>query len=171
LNNVLREIDRHNRHDESARADALAEQTIRELRFVHQVSAGARERTRPFVQFCGQHGVSPMPARPETVAAFVLSVRHLAELSRVVEVLQAIEDHHDNCGLANPVKTAIVAAALDHWPNSAPRSWSDPDRVLFMALPKDVQRVISRREAERDAGLRRKFDELERASKGSEHVH
>jgi hypothetical protein len=84
-----------------------------------------------------------------------------------MDVLQAVEEVHNGCGLANPIRTAIVAQALDHWANSAPKAWGAPDRVLFMGLP-TVQRVISRRENERDAGVRGKFSEL--ASKETEHV-
>ena len=109
-----------------------------------------------------------MPARCEIVAAWILSVAHIADLDKVMTVLDAIQEHHDSCGLPNPVKSAIVAQALDYWPKGAPRSWSAPDRVLFLGLPSEAQRVITRRENDRDKAVQRRLNEL--ASKEREHA-
>jgi hypothetical protein len=59
-------------------------------------------------------------------------------------------------GLANPVTTAIVRAALETIiKTDPPRSWPREDKVRFAELDPDIREIISKRENDRDKELRR----------------
>ena len=108
----------------------------------------------PFLKWCASQNVRHCPAKPTTVAAFVMQMH--ADEERLLEVLGAIERMHDAHGLPNPTATAAVNAACDSTITiRPPRSWPREDKLRFDRLPAAIRSVIARREQERDAGLRR----------------
>ena len=99
------------------------------------------------------------PAKPWCVAAFVLDQHKLGY--EISDSLAAIERLHERFNLSNPVLTAIVGAAIERViAIKPPRSWPKADQALLVTLPAQIRQPIEAREQERDAGLRRKQNEL-----------
>lgn len=159
MNTLLKELGRMRSDDIDAREQQLAEQVRIRLRLAPAVALTEREneRLQAFNRFCEQRSVSALPARCETVAAFLLEIADIAALANVLDLLDALERLHDLHSLPSPVRSSIVAEALAHWDGyfSAPRSWPNPDKVLFLQLPLLVQHVVVRRETQRDRELQR----------------
>src|SRR5205814_1372426 len=110
-----------------------------------------RNLAAPFVRWCDARGVRHCPAKPATVAAFVLAEKMGTQ--NLLPCLAAITATHNEHRLANPVATAIVARALARTVTiDPPRAWPKDDKALFLLLPADIQSIIARRERERDAG-------------------
>ena len=62
---------------------------------------------------CAVKQVRRLPAKPKTVAAFVLEQDALGvPAQQIISILNAIELSHDRHSLSNPTATAIVRAAL-----------------------------------------------------------
>jgi len=115
------------------------------------------ERLNRFLEFAKQKCCRACPARPSTVAAYIIHEkaegRPAQQILALVEAIAAFHDHH---GLANPCATQIVRVAIDEVIHiDAPRAWNREDRVLFASLDPMVRDVIARREQERDVALRR----------------
>ena len=84
----------------------------------------------------------------------------LPEEAIVEEACQAIVAIHNSVGASNPVATLACATVLARkLRTECPRSWSTEDRQHFVLLPREVQKILTRRERERDASLRRKQNE------------
>jgi hypothetical protein len=68
----------------------------------------------------------------------------------------------DSISVANPIETAAVRTMLSRRLDAieAPRSWSKEDQLHFATLPRETQVILTRRENERDAGLRRLQNKL-----------
>ncbi len=163
MNPILQELDRHQREVRAERETVLATNVHQILRYVPPLfEPRAAEHLRPFVAFCEGRGVSHLPARPDTVAAFLLAHLDLSpSIDRVLEILDGIEALHDAHSLASPVRSSIVAAALARYPGrDPPRSWPAADRILFLQLPLMVQHAIARREAQRDKAVRQAQSKL-----------
>ena len=63
---------------------------------------------------------------------------------------------HDKWTLSNPVRTAIVRAALETIIKvDPPRSWPREDKVRFAQLDPDIRQIIETRERQRDVALRK----------------
>lgn len=121
-------------------------------------------------KWCDDIGVRKCAAKPATIAAFILAQAELGvpddQILGALEAITAVHDYHE---LPNPTATAIVKAALDRAMKTVepPRSWSKAEKALF-ATPADIQRVIERREVDRDRALRRKQNELAEKEKKSD---
>lgn len=155
---VIRELERQRAADCVAREQALATEVHRALSYVPlPIDQTTLERARPFLAYCAGQGVSYLPARCETVAAFLLSRLDMPPtLDSVCDTLDAITAAHDAYSLPSPVKSPVVEAALERWPQiRAPQSWRATDKLLFASLPRGVQHVVARRETERDREVRR----------------
>ena len=155
---LLQEIERLQRSAQLARENSIAADIFRCLSYVPPaIDEHTIEHARPFTTYCQERGVSHLPARPETIAAWLLSTLALSpHIDRVLNALEAIEVLHDAHTLPNPCKTAIVAQALACWPDrDPPRSWPANDKLMFLQLPLMTQHVIARREAQRDKQVQR----------------
>jgi hypothetical protein len=123
-----------------------------------ELSHDQQHRFGVFVEFAKQKCVRACPAKPASVAAFVID-RHSdgVPAQQILALLEAISAAHNYHGsLADPCAAQIVRQALSETIHiEPPRSWSRADRELFIALPPDVRSVLARREQERDAALRR----------------
>jgi hypothetical protein len=126
-----------------------------------QLSTDLLARMALFSEFCAERSCRKLPAKPHTVAAFVLDRASRGERVQVVlSLLAAIEAVHDNAGLSNPTKTQAVNAALATIVKAEPpRSWSKEERAEWARLPPGVRHAISRHEGDRDRELRRKQNE------------
>lgn len=156
MNAIVQELERHRRDEQASREASLAADVRAALSLAPTaLDAATLDRFAPFATFCTQRGVSHLPARPETVAAFLLSRFDMPPpVAAIIDALAAIEAVHDANGMGSPIRSPIVGAALERWgEREPPRSWSKADRLLFAQLPLLVQHVISRRETQRDNAL------------------
>jgi hypothetical protein len=101
-------------------------------------------------------GVCACPATPAVVASYIAE----AECDNPLEELFALEELHDRHGAANPVATRLVREVLEQRfladeEIPPPRSWSRAERMCFGLLPPFLQRVVARRENDRDSALRK----------------
>jgi hypothetical protein len=118
-----------------------------------------KERLNVFQHWCLTKGAPALPAKPTTVAAWVLSRRPQDEQQTRITVA-AIERAHDIAGLANPVATFAVRFALSKLSAiPSPRSWTKPEQLMFAGLPLEAQGVIARREQDREKVMRRAQNE------------
>ena len=77
-------------------------------------------------------------------------------VQHILAQLDAIEKLHDKWTLSNPVRTAIVRAALETIVKvNPPRSWPREDKVRFAELDPDIRQIIETRERQRDVALRK----------------
>jgi hypothetical protein len=114
-------------------------------------------------QWCEVNGRSPAPAAPADIAKFIEDVAELG-IDRVWQAVREISAAHEQFGLADPTKARCVLWAIGKISKiEAPRSWPDADKPLFLELPYDVQKVVLRREAERDREVRRAHNERDKA--------
>jgi hypothetical protein len=113
-----------------------------------------------FVDFCRTWNVSPAPARPTAVAAYVLQFGRFG-VDVLAEDLSAISSVHVAGNMADPTQgfpvTAAVARVAEVEP---PRSWSMLERKRFAALPLPTQRYVLQRESERDSSLQRALQKI-----------
>jgi hypothetical protein len=124
-----------------------------------------RMRLAEFVKWCGEYNVRACAAKPATVATWVLSHGHLGA-DAVMDTLSAIEALHNYHGLSLPTKSAIVCRALEQvFKAEPPRSWKSEEKLLFAALPQDIQQIIGRRERDRERELRRLQNEVSELKK------
>jgi hypothetical protein len=118
----------------------------------YQMEDESKRTIGTFIRWCADNGVRACPATPATVALFVRSMG--AEISTAL--LSSIAESHDAANLANPVATAAVRLELSRALKiTPPRSWNKHEKLLFGALPIDIQAAIERRERERDIQLSR----------------
>jgi hypothetical protein len=114
-------------------------------------------------RWCEVNGRSPAPAAPHDIAAFVADISELG-IERVWAAVKDISNAHEQFGLADPTKARCVLWAIGKVSKlEAPRSWRDDEKALFVELPYDVQKVVLRRETERDREVRRAHSERDRA--------
>lgn len=128
-----------------------------------ELSHDQQHRFGVFVEFAKQKCVRACPAKPTSVAAFVID-KHSdgVPAQQILALLEAITAAH-NChgNLADPCAAQIVRQALSETiRTNPPRSWPAADKLLFATLDPVVQDVIARREEERDSNLRKKQNEL-----------
>jgi hypothetical protein len=114
------------------------------------------ERHDLFAKWCTSKHVRKCPAKPATVAAFLLEQHALgASAQVVVAMLAAIEAIRQYHMLSNPCATAVVNAALDQIVKvEPPRSWNKDEKAEWAKLSPLVREAISRREKDRDRALR-----------------
>jgi hypothetical protein len=121
------------------------------------LSTDLLERWDRFATWTASRGVRKCPARPATCAAYCLAQQDMgASVQAILAMLAAVQAIHDHHNLPNPVRTAIVRAALGMIIKvDPPRSWPKEDKVLFAQLDPDVRQIISERESLRDREIRR----------------
>jgi hypothetical protein len=160
---LLSEIERAKRRDLIAAFDKnetiISEQVAALFQdvAVPELDGDALAHLRGFLSWCASNGVRHCPAKPSTVAAFVVSLpENGGNQERILATLTAIELLHDQHCKPNPVATAIVRAALDRVIKvDPPRSWPSPDKISFALLPADIRAIIAKRERDRERAMRR----------------
>jgi hypothetical protein len=127
-----------------------------------------------FAQFCAQWKVPALPARPATIAAFVLQNQTLGA-EALLSVLSEIAAAHITASFSDPTTQWQVNAVMAQLAKiEQPRSWTKEDRIEFSRLPVTVQAIVLRRESERDAALQRSLqliaDERKQLKAAAENV-
>lgn len=141
---------------------------------LHETSVGAAVAARLKVQlaqrdrsewpvfkaWCEQKAVTPFPARPASVAYFVLD-NVLLGIDQIEKVIASISAVHD--GVADPTISPLVSAALNHVsPIDPPRSWPKEHKQRFLSLPRELQVYVVTRETQRDKEVTRAQNEIGR---------
>lgn len=141
--------------DWSANERSIAATVAEQLgEFPRSTDGAERKRFVEFKRWCDGKRVCSCPARPATVALFVLESVRLSVAS-LAELLDAIACEHHAAGLANPVTTWVVSEALGHvWEIEPPRAWPKEQKTRFAALPLDVRTFIFAHEVRRDIAIR-----------------
>jgi hypothetical protein len=104
------------------------------------------------IRYCEALGLSASPMSPAAVA----SILKATPQESILQMAAAIAAGHDEQDLANPVATYAVRQILEQrLQTEPPRSWSKEDRVIWASLDPMMRMIITRREQERDAALRR----------------
>jgi hypothetical protein len=111
-----------------------------------------------FSTWCEGESVRKLPAKPATVAAYVLAMAGMGvPYEQIVSVVKAADVAHQFHGLSSPLHTQIVRAALDTIVKAEPpRSWSKDEKAEWALLPPSIREIVARRESERDISIRRK---------------
>jgi hypothetical protein len=113
-----------------------------------------------FVDFCRSWNVSPTPARPAAVAAYVLAHGRYG-VDVLADDLAAISAVHVAANWADPTQGFPVTAAVARVAEiEAPRSWTALERKRFAALPLPTQQYVLQRESERDAAVQRALQKV-----------
>jgi len=124
-----------------------------------------------FKGWCEQKAITPFPARPASVAYFILDnvLLGIEGLEKVIEGISAVHD-----GVADPTLSPMVSAAFHQVaPIDPPRSWPKEHKQRFLSLPRELQTYVVARETQRDkevtraqneaAKVRQKLLELQRS--------
>jgi hypothetical protein len=107
---------------------------------------------RALEQHAARRVVRPFPSSPGIVADFLSSIAD-ADLEAACSAIVAV---HNSVGASNPCATIAVQTILERRLRAeCPRSWSKEDRQFFVSLARETQVILTRRENERDAALRR----------------
>jgi hypothetical protein len=110
---------------------------------------------RLFPAWCQVQGVIALPASVADVVRFVSEYAHIPAEVLQAE-LEAIDERHEALLYAPPCKArAVIEAFNAAHPVEPPRSWPKDEGPLFASLPKGVQAIVARREAERDREVKR----------------
>lgn len=127
-----------------------------------EIDEETRQSLQPFVQWTTKTNSRYCPAKPLTVAAYVLEQSATgASTEKLLQSLDAIGRLHDRHNLANPCATWAARAALESVTGFAPpRSWKAEEKEAFLTLPAEIKAVVSRREQQREKELRRLQNEL-----------
>ncbi len=73
---------------------------------------GYRADWRDFCGWCEGHGLCPLPALPETVAAYIAECAGRLKVGTIQRRLNAISEAHKAMGVTSPTHTAIVANTM-----------------------------------------------------------
>jgi site-specific recombinase XerD len=73
---------------------------------------GYQSDWRHFCAWCEAHGLSPLPASPETVAAYIAECAGRLKVGSIQRRLNAIAEAHKAVGLESPTHNAIVANTM-----------------------------------------------------------
>jgi hypothetical protein len=168
MTQVLDEIERQKRlqqahtwdHNEKVMAKRVMERVILEAARREKVpDAFVEVQAEPnpldevlwkdFVSFAEREGVRHLPAKSQTVAAYLLQggLTH----DRMLEVLAVIARRHDKHGLSNPCATAGVRSVLElSIEEKPPRSWKKDEQEVWAVLPADIRFTLSRRQRDYD---------------------
>jgi hypothetical protein len=142
-----------------------------------ELPAEIRGRLDPFNKWALARQARRCPAKPATCALFALEQADMGvPAQQILAQLDAIEKLHDKWTLSNPVRTAIVRAALETIIKvDPPRSWPREDKVRFAQLDPDIRDIIAKREALRDRALRKlqneKAAERQRQNGAAKPIH
>jgi hypothetical protein len=158
--NLAEQLEIAKRQAEVRKLDAGDERVATELKLDIPKPALAKdvlERLDIFGKWCASKQARKCPAKPKTVAAFVLEQSELGASPQVIcSLVRAIEALHWYHGLSNPTATPIVYGALERVVRAIPpRSWNKDERAQWALLPPEIRDAIARRENDRDKELRR----------------
>lgn len=110
-----------------------------------------------FKAWCEQNEITPYPARPASVAYFILDNLWLG-IDALLKVVGSVSVVHD--GIADPTLSPAVSAALNQVaPIVPPRSWPKEHKARFVALPRELQMYVGAHEAQREKEIRRAHNE------------
>ena len=73
---------------------------------------GYRSDWRDFVAWCELHNLCPLPASPETVAAYIAECAGRLKVGSIQRRLNAITEAHKAVGLESPTSTGMVRNTL-----------------------------------------------------------
>jgi hypothetical protein len=138
------------------------------------LSADVHSRLDLWSAWCAEKSVRKCPAKPATVAAFIVAQTGMGMQPRdILAVLVAIDELHAFHGLASPTTAPLPRLALSGIiKTEAPRSWPAAEKIEFARLPPEIREIIARRENERELALRRSqnrlADERKRLSDGAD---
>jgi hypothetical protein len=119
------------------------------------LSPEARQHLTPFLAWCEQARVRPLPARPTSVAAFAQAQQDRGvPRERVRATLEAIESLHNAASVGNPCATPVVQIVTAASTIEPPRSWPKEWKEEFKTYPREAQEKIAAREADREKALR-----------------
>jgi hypothetical protein len=116
-----------------------------------------------FKSWCEQRQITPYPARPAAVAAFILENAALGidELLRIVKSISVVHER-----VADPTASGAVPAALNKIaPIQPPRSWPKAKKVRFLSLPWDLQAFFAKHEERREKEIHRAHGDAAEARK------
>ena len=148
---VLSEIERQKKAEQikswDAAEKAMAERLIKKFGQPEILDVPEELQLRTdYINWCAERGVRNCPARPGTVATFILD--YCRTHDQMLDALAVISRMHDRHNLNSPCATALVrlvlATVMDDKP---PRSWTNADKQEWAFLPADLRGVISRRES------------------------
>jgi hypothetical protein len=113
-----------------------------------------------YEEFCRKFQVPSLPSRPTTAAAFCLAHCGL-DVEELLEVMAGVSRAHLAANFACPVGDWCVNAVLGRRLKvEAPRSWTKEDRAEFLRLPLTVQKIVLRRELDRDRGVHQAMQKI-----------
>jgi hypothetical protein len=120
--------------------------------------------------WCALRGEQPIPASPTIIANFIKDIAPLG-IDRVWPAVLEISRAHYTVGLPDPVSSYPVTQAMNDLAKiPPPRSWPAEERLRFLTLPFDLQRIISKREADRDRQIRHMQNEFAQLKKEAENA-
>lgn len=104
--------------------------------------------------WCQFNGVAPVPVSPAIVVEFINDCSELG-VDAIAAALKQVSASHVSRQLADPTAGGIVASAMNQLAKiDPPRSWTQDRKVMFSALPYDLQSYIAEREKQRDKAVR-----------------
>jgi hypothetical protein len=126
----------------------------RELAATIGMAPPPAELPSAFARWAELRGVVALPAKPDSVAMFVLESGDLG-LEALCEIASGISRAHQNFG--DPVASFQVRRAFEivGGPIPEPRSWPKIKKQAFRDLPWHIQKVIESRETDHNTMLRR----------------
>jgi hypothetical protein len=123
-----------------------------------------------FEEFCAKWKVPCLPARPTTCAGFCIQYRGL-DADELVEIVAGISRAHQAANFADPTASFECNIVLARFVKiEPPRSWTKEDRVEFFRAPVAIQKIVLRREDERNVGVQRAIQKLVDERKQLENV-
>jgi hypothetical protein len=118
-----------------------------------ELTPEARQHLTPFLSWCEQQRVRPLPAKPTSVAAFAQaqSDRGVPK-DKIGQTLSAIEALHNAASVGNLCATPVVQIVTASWP----KEWKEE----FKTYPREAQAKIAAREHGRETALRQAQNRL-----------
>jgi hypothetical protein len=128
-----------------------------------RLSAKETELWNRFSEYCERESVRKLPAKPHTVASYVLDAARMGiPPEQIFYVLESISVAHDYHGLSSPVHTAATREAIQKVgaPTDPPWGWRGEEKAAWAQLPDDAKAAVYRRESERNREMQRKHSEV-----------
>jgi hypothetical protein len=118
------------------------------------LSDAEQELWQDFVAWAAVEGVRHLPARPSSVASFLLDRKLTHE--QMLDAIAVITKKHDLHSLPNATATAAVRSVLELEIETAPpRTWKTEIKEIWARLPADIRYEIGRLERHRDVEFSR----------------
>src|SRR5579862_3298717 len=99
---------------------------------------GYRSDWRDFIGWCEGHHVCPLPASPETVAAYIAECADRLKVGTIQRRLNAIAEAHKAAGILSPTSSGMVSNTL----KGIRRSLSSAPAQKAPALTDDIRAMI-----------------------------